>query len=122
MSVMGAPSPLNYRSETASRQPLATKERLLSLDVYRGLIMVSLICFGFGLRTFDKDPRWDFLARQVDHSQWQGVVFWDIIQPAFMFMVGVAMPLAYARRKAMGASRRQLFFHALRRASGLIIL
>src|SRR4051812_33507880 len=116
MSVISAPKSILERDEVAAPVPPIAQQRLLSLDVYRGLIMVSLICFGFGLRTFDKDPRWDFLARQVDHSQWQGVVFWDIIQPAFMFMVGVAMPLAYARRQAMGATRSQLFQHALRRA------
>src|SRR5438034_9045938 len=107
MSVMSAPTSLIDRNKTASPQP-PDQQRLLSLDVYRGLIMVSLICYGFGLRTFDKDPKWGFLARQVDHSQWTGVVFWDIIQPAFLFMVGVAMPFAFARRKAMGATKRDL--------------
>src|SRR6267142_1460014 len=97
-------------------------DRLLSLDVYRGVIMVCLISFGFGLRSLKDDPRWSFLARQVDHPQWTGVVFWDLIQPAFMFMVGVAMPFAFARRRAMGATRTQLFRHTLRRALGLIIL
>src|SRR5438132_1221835 len=97
-------------------------QRLLSLDVYRGVIMVSLISFGFGFRALKDNPRWSFLARQVDHSQWRGVVFWDLIQPAFMFMVGVAMPFAFAKRRAMGASRRELLVHALRRAAGLIVL
>src|SRR6266850_824737 len=115
MSVVSAPSPQVDRDESALARLTATQQRLLSLDVFRGVIMVSLICYGFGLRTFDKDPRWGFLARQVEHNEWTGVAFWDIIQPAFMFMVGVAMPFAFARRKAMGATKRDLFLHALRR-------
>jgi len=108
--------------EDHSPPPAKLTDRLLSLDVYRGVIMVCLISFGFGLRSLKDDPRWSFLARQVDHPQWTGVVFWDLIQPAFMFMVGVAMPFAFARRRAMGATRTQLFRHTLRRALGLIIL
>src|SRR4051794_2630626 len=92
-----------------SPPPILT-QRLLSLDVYRGFIMISLISFGFGLRALKNDPRWHFLADQVDHGQWTGVVFWDLIQPAFMFMVGLAMPFAFARRRAMGATRKELLF------------
>src|ERR1044071_5340377 len=93
MSVASAPHEVLEYQQADPTSPLPVRDRLLSLDVDRRLIMVSLICFGFGLRTFANDPRWGFLARQVDHSEWKGVVFWDIIQPAFMFMVGVAMPL-----------------------------
>ncbi|HEV8606539.1 MAG TPA: DUF5009 domain-containing protein [Tepidisphaeraceae bacterium] len=113
-------SPISHADAPAP--PVKLTERLLSLDVYRGVIMVSLISFGFGLRSLKDDPRWGFLARQVDHRQWTGVVFWDLIQPAFMFMVGVAMPFAFARRRAMGTTRQQLLWHALRRALALIIL
>src|SRR5438045_3732086 len=109
-------------AEDAPARPMQLTQRLLSLDVYRGVIMVSLICFGFGLRALEKNPRWGFLARQVDHSQWTGVVFWDLIQPAFMFMVGVAMPFAFAKRRAMGATRSELLKHALKRALGLIVV
>ena len=79
-------------------------ERLLSLDAYRGLIMALLICNGLGFATFKNDPNWGWLAAQVDHVKWEGCVFWDLIQPAFMFMVGVAMPFAFAKRQTAGAS------------------
>src|SRR5258706_10987305 len=121
MSVIDAPRPA-IESDSRAALPPTPAPRLLSLDVYRGVIMVSLICFGFGLRTFKDDQRWKFLANQVEHSEWTGVVFWDLIKPGFMFMVGVAMPFAFARRKAMGASYRELFFHALRRSFSLILL
>src|ERR1043165_1692110 len=121
MSVLSADR-ISISRDAPSAPPTHLTQRLLSLDVYRGVIMVSLISFGFSLRSLANDPRWGFLARQVDHSQWTGVVFWDLIQPAFMFMVGVAMPFAFAKRRDMGATRAELFKHALRRALGLIVI
>ena len=48
-----------------------------------------------------------------DHVPWQGGVFWDMIQPSFMFMVGVAMPFALARRRELGATDRDNLRHVL---------
>ena len=36
-------------------------------------------------------PNWAWLAKQVDHAAWEGCTFWDLIQPAFTFMVGAAI-------------------------------
>jgi predicted acyltransferase len=58
----------------------------------------------------------------VEHAAWEGVTFWDLIQPAFTFMVGVAMPLAFARRQQAGATRWDLFRHVAWRAFVLILL
>lgn len=97
-------------------------ERLLSLDAYRGLIMALLICNGLGFATFKNDPTWGWLAAQVDHVKWEGCVFWDLIQPAFMFMVGVAMPFAFAKRQAAGDSWRLQLRHACLRALNLCLV
>ncbi len=51
-----------------------------------------------------------------------GVSFWDLIQPAFMFMVGVAMPFSYARRAKSGQSGGRRFLHALWRALLLVLI
>ncbi|MBL8849952.1 MAG: DUF1624 domain-containing protein [Planctomycetaceae bacterium] len=50
------------------------------------------------------------------------VSFWDLIQPAFMFMVGVAMPLSNARRWSEGQSAGWRYLHALWRAVALVLL
>lgn len=97
-------------------------KRLVSLDAYRGLIMISLISVGFGLSAFEGHSIFGFLATQVEHVQWQGVVYWDLIQPAFMFMVGVAMPFAYAKRRSLGHTHNQIFLHAAKRAFMLIVI
>jgi predicted acyltransferase len=97
-------------------------ERSLALDAYRGLIMVFLISRGFGFGALKDHPIGKYFAWQVDHVAWEGVVLWDLIQPAFMFMVGVAMPYAFAKREASGAGFWPSFGHALWRAATLIFL
>src|SRR5581483_9135640 len=88
----------------------------------RGFIMLLLVSHGFGFSVLAGYPRFAWLATQVDHAAWAGCTFWDLIQPAFTFMVGVAMPLAFARRLSQGATRRDLFRHVLWRAFMLLVL
>lgn len=102
-------------------QPKASA-RLLSLDAYRGFIMLLLISEGFGLGVLSSYPGWQWLANQVDHVAWEGCTFWDLIQPAFTFMVGVAMPFAFAKRISQGATNWELFKHVAWRAFVLILL
>jgi predicted acyltransferase len=97
--------------------------RLLSLDAFRGLTMLLLISHGFGIHEAFKDkPDWAWLAAQFDHVAWVGCVLWDLIQPAFTFIVGVAMPFSFARRMQLGATRSQLMQHVAWRALILIVL
>lgn len=109
-------------SSSAEKRPAA--ERLLALDAYRGLIMILLISHGFGLASLKDHPIGRHLAYQVDHVAWEGLVLWDLIQPAFMFMVGVAMPFAFARRQeqAAGGGFWPSFAHVARRSAILIFL
>src|SRR5204862_5239925 len=114
--------PGTVKAPSPSHVPETGTARLLSLDAYRGFIMLLLVSNGFGLSVLDHHPGWGWLARQVDHAAWGGCTFWDLIQPAFTFMVGVAMPFALARRMAQGASTLSLFKHVLWRAFLLIVL
>ena len=50
------------------------------------------------------------------------VSFWDLIQPSFMFMVGLAMPFSYRRREATGQSKFKRTLHALIRSVVLVLL
>jgi heparan-alpha-glucosaminide N-acetyltransferase len=95
---------------------------LASLDAYRGFIMLLLVAEGFGLGVLRNHPGWEWLAGQVDHAAWEGCTFWDLIQPAFTFMVGVAMPFAFARRMAEGGNPWRVFRHVAWRAFMLIVL
>lgn len=99
-----------------------TIQRYLALDAYRGLIMLMLVSQGFGFGSLKDHPTLGVIARQFEHVAWEGAVFWDMVQPAFMFIVGVAMPFALAIRKQQGASFEDLAKHVAIRAGKLIIL
>ena len=96
--------------------------RYLPLDAFRGFIMVLLVSHGFGFRAVGDVPVYRAIGAWFDHVPWEGGVFWDMIQPAFMFMVGVAMPFALARRAAQGATFRDNFRHVAIRSLKLIVL
>ncbi len=106
------------------------QRRLLSLDVYRGLIMISLAFSGFGLaataqnhlETSPDSSFWQEVKFQFSHVEWIGCAYWDLIQPSFMFMVGVSMAYSYAKRKGLGHSYRRMLGHAVCRSIILIFL
>lgn len=107
---------------TAAVPDQAKGGRLVSLDAYRGFILLLLVSGGFGLGALQDVPGWEWLAAQVEHAAWEGCTFWDLIQPAFTFMVGLAMPFALARRRAEGATESQTFRHVAWRAFLLVVL
>ena len=122
-------------------QPLVNdpNRRLTSLDAYRGFIMLAMASGAFGFVTLAENPAvvdafqgsgydriwrgvWRVLAYQFEHVAWTGCSFWDLIQPSFMFMVGVAMPFSSARRSQLGQSRLRRFVHVIVRSAILIVL
>lgn len=100
--------------------------RLTSMDAYRGFVMVCLAANGFGLnklaKQFPDNATMKAIGYQFDHVPWVGCAFWDLIQPSFMFLVGVALPFSCARREKTGASKNGLLKHALIRSFILILL
>jgi predicted acyltransferase len=99
-------------------------ERLVSLDAYRGFIMLAMASGGLGIAQASKNlgNAWPDLAAQLGHVSWEGCAAWDLIQPAFMFMVGVAVPYSYARRQERGESWGGMLRHAAVRAVILVVL
>ncbi len=124
--VQGSHQEIDMPAEAGADKPPPREKRmtkrLVSLDAYRGMIMICLISVGFGLSAFEGHPYLGFLSTQVEHVRWQGMVFWDLIQPAFMFMVGMAMPFAYTKRRSLGLSHRKIFYHVIQRAVVLIVI
>lgn len=104
----------------------STTPRLASLDAYRGFVMICLAANGFGLaqtaKNFPDSAIWQQIGYQFEHVAWVGCAFWDLIQPSFMFMVGVALPFSIAKRRETGQSFGILWLHALWRALVLVLL
>ena len=53
---------------------------------------------------------------------WEGITFWDLVQPGFMYIVGVAMPFALAIRAQQGATLSDNARHVAIRSLKLIAL
>jgi predicted acyltransferase len=100
--------------------------RLHSLDAFRGLVMLMMASAGLGVAAIAKahpDSRvLAWLGHNSDHAAWVGCTLWDLIQPAFMFMVGVAVPFSIASRQSRGQSFARMFAHALWRSLLLVLL
>ncbi|MCF8226292.1 MAG: DUF5009 domain-containing protein [Bacteroidales bacterium] len=102
-------------------------DRLLSIDFFRGITMFLLIGEFTHMFASMAEPRFEggvlyFIGTQLHHHPWNGLRFWDLVQPFFMFIVGVAIPFSSAKRLARGDSKANLLRHALVRAGLLLFL
>lgn len=103
---------------SAENKTLEQPGRLLSLDLFRGLVMFLLIAEGAGLYRallkFGNEGEGGLLKTvftQFTHHPWHGLRFWDLIQPAFMFIVGVAMVYSLSKRFQRGDAWNAIFKH-----------
>lgn len=100
--------------------------RLISLDAFRGMVMVLMLAEVMRLpevaRTFPQSMLWRLIAFNSQHVEWQGCSLHDLIQPAFSFLVGAALPFSVASRKMKGQTFGPMFGHAIRRALLLVFL
>ncbi|MBC8005217.1 MAG: DUF5009 domain-containing protein [Verrucomicrobia bacterium] len=99
--------------------------RISSIDFYRGLTMFLLAGESTHIFSYflDVDHSFiHFLAQQFHHHDWHGLRFWDLIQPFFMFIVGVSIPFAVANRLKKGHSERLITLHAIKRSFILLFL
>src|SRR5213082_435702 len=93
-------------------------QRLLSLDFMRGFIMVLLVLESTGLYEHLSDSSQGIFhgfMQQFFHHPWNGLRFWDLIQPGFMYMAGVAMAYSLNKQWTNGVSWNQSFRKILKR-------
>ena len=106
-----------------------TPDRLVAVDAFRGIVMFLLLpdlTGGFSFhsvaRQLPDDPFWSRLAAQFTHVQWSGASIWDFVMPSFVLLVGIAMPLSAAARRARGDTEMQILGHVILRAAVLVLL
>jgi predicted acyltransferase len=113
------------RSILGPRQISPGLGRLQSLDALRGFDMFWIIGgqeIVRGLARIFPGPFSSAAVTQLEHVRWQGLHFFDVIWPLFLFMTGVSLSFSLARRKAMGATNRTLYVQAGRRTIILFVL
>jgi heparan-alpha-glucosaminide N-acetyltransferase len=111
-------------SATPDQRP---QVRIASVDAYRGFVMFLMLAGGALhlpklAKEYPDNPVLMWLGWHQDHVEWRGCTLHDLIQPSFMFLVGVALPFSLANRAARGQSDLRLFIHAVGRSFVLILL
>jgi predicted acyltransferase len=100
----------------------------MSVDALRGFDMFWIIGADEVVAALRKLPAYEnstglqTAVRQLQHVEWEGMVFYDLIFPLFVFLMGVSIPLAFTRRVARGETRGQLYWQLFRRAAILYLL
>ncbi|AFY45380.1 Heparan-alpha-glucosaminide N-acetyltransferase [Nostoc sp. PCC 7107] len=100
---------LNYNVMENSSTP---STRLVSLDVFRGIAIASMILV-------NNPGSWDYIYPPLDHAEWHGCTPTDLVFPFFLFIVGVAMPFSFAKYTPENRPTATVYQRILRR--GLIL-
>jgi predicted acyltransferase len=100
---------------TVDLKPLS--KRLLSIDVFRAITMLLMI-FVNDVGSVKNIPEW------IDHvkADEDGLGFADVIFPAFLFIVGLSLPLAIKKRIKKGDNLFNLISYILIRSLALLVM
>jgi predicted acyltransferase len=103
-----------------------TPSRITSIDAFRGFVMFLMLAEAMRLWTlhtaFPDSRFWAIVAYNTEHVPWQGCSLHDLIQPAFSFLVGAALPFSIDSRRARGQGFGRMLGHAVWRSLALIFL
>jgi len=83
--------------------------RMSSLDAFRGITVAAMILV-------NNPGSWDAVYAPLKHAEWHGWTPTDLIFPFFLFIVGVSITLALARRAESAGVRRDLYIKILKRS------
>jgi len=102
-----------YDGTSSTVAPQASRrERLLSLDVFRGITIAGMLLVN--------DPgNWSAIFPPLEHAEWNGWTPTDLIFPFFLFIVGITTHLSLSSRRARGDNDSAIVKQILRR--GIII-
>jgi predicted acyltransferase len=91
---------------------VASPQRLISLDVFRGLTIGAMVLV-------NNPGTWSAIYPPLEHAEWHGWTFTDTIFPFFVFIMGIAIPIALEKRKAAGQVGAGLYLKLLQRTAAL---
>jgi predicted acyltransferase len=91
------------------------KQRLLSLDFFRGVTVAGMILV-------NNPGDWGHIYAPLEHSKWNGCTPTDLVFPFFLFMVGVSVTFALSKRRDEATGQGKLIFHIFRRALIIFVI
>lgn len=97
--------------------PLDPTKRVLSVDIFRGLTILVMI-FVNDVASVKGLPWWTYHIPPGE----QGITYVDVVFPAFLFIVGMAIPLAINKRRSKGDSILKLLYHTVIRSLSLVAI
>jgi len=83
-------------------------QRLVSLDVFRGITIAGMVLV-------NNPGTWEHIYWPLEHATWSGWTPTDLVFPFFVFIVGVSIPLAFAKRIESGGGTRDLYLKIIKR-------
>ncbi|MDZ7315453.1 MAG: DUF5009 domain-containing protein [candidate division KSB1 bacterium] len=102
----------------------AASRRIVSLDALRGFDMFWITggdSIFPALFSFIGTPFFLSLSKQLEHSEWNGFTFYDLIFPLFMFIMGVTMPFSLGKYLERGGTKAEAYRRVIRRSLLLIV-
>ncbi len=84
--------------------------RLVSLDVFRGITIAGMVLV-------NNPGTWSSIYWPLRHADWHGWTPTDFVFPFFLFIVGVSITLAFARRVEEGNVKRDLYLKVIKRTA-----
>ncbi len=90
---------------------MADGERLISLDVFRGMTIAGMVLV-------NNPGTWSHIYDPLEHASWHGLTPTDWIFPFFLFIVGIAISIALGRNPigSEGVSRSAIYRKIFTRA------
>lgn len=88
------------------------KQRLLSLDFFRGLTVAAMILV-------NNPGSWSHIYAPLEHAEWNGCTPTDLIFPFFLWIVGVSIAFAMSSSKADPSTHQKTIIKAIKR--GIIL-
>lgn len=90
-------------------------ERLLSLDVFRGITILLMILV-------NNPGSWSNIYSPLRHAEWNGCTPTDLVFPFFLFIVGVTTAFSLGRIKESQQDIKPVIFRLIRRSATLFFL
>ena len=109
MPPISSPVPAST-AQPAPRASTAPRERLLSLDVFRGLTIA-------GMLLVNTPGTWSAIYPPLEHAAWNGWTPTDLIFPFFLFIVGITTELSLSARRGRGDAESDIRRQIVRRGA-----